>query len=402
MKNVLKLIAILSFLLIVLAGCPDPNNGSNNDGNNTPTTAGTPSNSGETGNGGSTGNGGTQTSSYAITIGTPTGGSISVSAGGQAVNSGAQVTSGATVTITASPQSGYQLQSITATGADSSNITLNGTGNSRTFTMPAQNVTVSASFLVIPTYTLTINSPTNGSISVSVGGQAVNSGAQVQSGTTVTITASPQSGYQVQSITATGANNSTIALTGTGNSRTFTMPAQNVTVSASFIQVYSITAGSGVTVNKTYAAAGETVTITPNPAPSNTNVCLITVSGSNSTVATLASLGDDRTFTMPAQAVSVSAACYAANTVTVSAGHSDVSVSYLDREITIIIDGSDSILVPSGTIVTLYARTYDDYNQSMSVTANGQNVALTDIGNDYYTFTMPNQNVHITVYGVLP
>ncbi|MBE6964911.1 MAG: hypothetical protein E7441_02630 [Ruminococcaceae bacterium] len=51
-----------------------------------------------------------------------------------------------TVTITATPAAGYETESITVTDADSGNVTVVGSENIRTFTMPAKNVTVSATF----------------------------------------------------------------------------------------------------------------------------------------------------------------------------------------------------------------------------------------------------------------
>lgn len=52
---------------------------------------------------------------------------------------------GETITLTISPNSGYALSSIY-----SNDVTLYGSGNSRTFTMPDKNVTINASFYEIP------------------------------------------------------------------------------------------------------------------------------------------------------------------------------------------------------------------------------------------------------------
>ena len=50
-----------------------------------------------------------------------------------------------TVTLTIRPDQGYELSFITATAGDTP-LTLRGTGNIRTFTMPAGNVTINAAF----------------------------------------------------------------------------------------------------------------------------------------------------------------------------------------------------------------------------------------------------------------
>lgn len=90
---------------------------------------------------------------YSVTIGETTNGQISVSPT-------TDVTAGTTVTITATPSEGYKLSTITVTGADETNVELSGTGNTRTFTMPSQNVTVSATFAEIETIEATITSTT--------------------------------------------------------------------------------------------------------------------------------------------------------------------------------------------------------------------------------------------------
>lgn len=88
---------------------------------------------------------------YSVTIGETTNGQISTSPT-------TDVTAGTTVTITATPSEGYKLSTITVTGADETNVELSGTGNTRTFTMPSQNVTVSATFAEIETIEATITS----------------------------------------------------------------------------------------------------------------------------------------------------------------------------------------------------------------------------------------------------
>jgi hypothetical protein len=57
----------------------------------------------------------------------------------------------------------------------------------------------------------------------------------------VTITATPVSGYAVGTITCRTAGGTTIPVTTNGNTGTFTMPAESVTVDATF----TITVGGG-------------------------------------------------------------------------------------------------------------------------------------------------------------
>jgi hypothetical protein len=79
---------------------------------------------------------------YSITIGTFTGGVVTTT------KVPSQATAGETVTLQITPNTGYELEAITAvsTGNQTVTVPLNGTGLTRTFTMPAHNVTVTATF----------------------------------------------------------------------------------------------------------------------------------------------------------------------------------------------------------------------------------------------------------------
>ena len=88
---------------------------------------------------------------YAITILEPENGQITVSA--------TEATANTTITITATPNDGYKLSAVSVKAGDT-NIEVSGTGNARTFTMPAQDVTISATFDVIPTVEAKIESST--------------------------------------------------------------------------------------------------------------------------------------------------------------------------------------------------------------------------------------------------
>jgi hypothetical protein len=70
---------------------------------------------------------------------------------------------GQSVTVTVSPSSGYELDTVSATGA-----TLSGSGNTRTFTMPKSNVTITGSFKAI-FQTQTWNAPGEYSCELPVG-----------------------------------------------------------------------------------------------------------------------------------------------------------------------------------------------------------------------------------------
>ena len=139
------------------------------------------------------------------------------------ISAPASAAAGATVTITGNPFTGYRLNTVTVTkNGGSTTIPVNGTGNSRSFTMPAYAVDVTATFVALPTIT---TSATNGTVNTFPEGFAAE-------GTTVTITATPATNYALSTITVTDANSNNITVT----NNQFTMPNSNVTVTATFVQ----------------------------------------------------------------------------------------------------------------------------------------------------------------------
>lgn len=99
--------------------------------------------------------------------------------------------------------------------------------NSASVTL-TENTTLYALWTV-NSYTITTNAGTGGSLSTSPSGNA-------NFGETVTITVTPDGTHTVGSVSVKDASNNDVSVSGTGNERTFTMPASNVTVSATFNQ----------------------------------------------------------------------------------------------------------------------------------------------------------------------
>ena len=158
---------------------------------------------------------------------------------------------GKTVTLTAKPSSGYVLKSVSvinvATGAA---IATSGgweTGNKVTFTMPASEVRVTPTF-VTDTYSITKSTTTGGSITVA-------SSAKV--GTSVSITATPATGYMLKDIVVKDANNNIIGNDIVKHHRTsltswsFTMPIGNVTVTPNWTKDLSVDGGLYIEMSKT-------------------------------------------------------------------------------------------------------------------------------------------------------
>ena len=133
---------------------------------------------------------------------------------------------GSTVAITATPELGYMVGSYSVYKTDTPSIIVSVSGNG-TFTMPGFAVTISASFVQNDTYyTITLGNVSHGSISASV--------TNAMSGTTISLTATPDNGYSLYSwyVFKTGDMNTTASV----NGNSFVMPAFDVTVMATFVQ----------------------------------------------------------------------------------------------------------------------------------------------------------------------
>lgn len=156
------------------------------------------------------------TTTYIITTETPENGKVTTSA--------TSLAAGKTFTVTASPNDGYVLDTVTVKDANGNVIEPNTDG---TYTMPASNVTVSATFKVKTDvkYSVAYTAPTGeGVVSATIN----PTDATLAEGTNVTVTVTVESGYTA-SLAVDGA---TVTTSTSGNTYTFTfsMPAQAITV----------------------------------------------------------------------------------------------------------------------------------------------------------------------------
>ena len=166
--------------------------------------------------------GGTQ---YNITVNQPQHGTIIVPA---------QAYANGTVTLAATPETGYCLSAWDVKDASNHSITV----TNNMFIMPESDVTVTATF--VQGLQVTLASVTNGSISADP--------LYALQGTTINLTATPATGYEFGSwvVYKTGDPNTTVTVTG----NSFTMPNYPVTVSANFtLGPVEVTIGSGTTNN---------------------------------------------------------------------------------------------------------------------------------------------------------
>lgn len=172
------------------------------------------------------------------------------------------------VTFTANPKSGWQCTGVTA--VDSSNVPIAVTyteGKTKgSFTMPDDDVTVTASFAKI-LYNIDTHNIQHGSIDTYTEGKA-------GVGDNVTLIINPESGWKCTVVKVDGKS---LDYKSGDQYVNFVMPANDVTVTAEFVRVGEIPAGSfAITVNATpteygtvscvdYAQGGNQVTVNITP-----------------------------------------------------------------------------------------------------------------------------------------
>ena len=153
-------------------------------------------------------------------------GKIQFSANGSDPQDSCKAAKGTTVTIFVLPNEGYEIDALAAS-AGGNELTINGSA----FAMPEADVTVSATFKpVIKTYTVAIGTMTGGSVTASPG-------TSVAAGTTVTLNPTADSGYVFDSLTVKDASGNDVLT----QRNAFRMPQSDVTVSAVFKKIYTIT-----------------------------------------------------------------------------------------------------------------------------------------------------------------
>ena len=197
---------------------------------------------------------------------------------------------GETVTITATVPTGKRFVEWTS---ESGSIFADKTSVTTTFTMPAENVTVVATF-EDESYRITV---TNGTTTLDM--------ATYQTEVTVTANAPGDDEYfdkwEVTGITLSDEDLAKSTLT-------FQMPAGNVTFKATYLRVtkYGIVIVDG-TKDKEVAKAGETVTITANPAPTGKVFDKWTCETAGVTIEFASATSSPTTFVMPAREIEIKA-----------------------------------------------------------------------------------------------
>ena len=167
-----------------------------------------------------------------LTWETPENGTIAVTVAGETVESGVEVATGTEVVVTFTPAEGYELETVTLGGEDATTDVVDGV---LTFVMGEEDVELAATFTEIPVIlsTLTWAAPENGTIAVTVDGETVESGAEVEAGTEVVATFTPAEGYELETVTLGGEDVTTDVVDGV---LTFVMGEEDVELAATFAE----------------------------------------------------------------------------------------------------------------------------------------------------------------------
>ena len=135
---------------------------------------------------------------YAVTWAEPENGTLTVTADTGTLQSGATVEAGTSITVTATPDEGYELETLTVGGEAFT--------SGESYVVEA-NTEIVATFAEVPQtmYTVSWAEPVNGTLEVTVGsGITIQSGAVVEAGASITVTATPAEGYQLETLTVGG------------------------------------------------------------------------------------------------------------------------------------------------------------------------------------------------------
>ncbi|MGM9523170.1 MAG: InlB B-repeat-containing protein, partial [Faecousia sp.] len=318
------------------------------------------------------------------------------------------------VTITATPDNGYYVVSVTAQNADGSTVyTVEGTkpatdtpvGDSLTltFAMPAEDLTYTVVYAKIDYSITTVFDATQGSVATEPVGTA-------QLDDIVTVTVTPKEGYELAELSVTYADGekSCILTEIVENVYTFTMPADAVVVTAIFTEITYTTnltiAGEGsATLNGYYtdnmpADYLDTVTVTAAPAEGWELVSIEVDGGKIEVNEELKPEGGAYTFTMPSHDVEITVTfektgygleSYALNFF--EEGHGTVALdpettAYVGDRVIISADPDDGYRVKSVTVI-------DEYGYAVPVSFISGTPGYVEV----WSFTMPAAAVDIYV-----
>ena len=234
------------------------------------------------------------------------------------------------------------------------------------------------------TYTVAVDEDiTNGTVEANV--------SEAAEGDTVTLTVTPADNYKIDTVTYNDGTND-VEITATEGVYSFTMPASDVTVSATFKRVYKIIIADNIqngtlTADKSVAAEGERVTLTATPNEGYEKGQYTTTVTGNVSI----SLSGD-VMTMPACDVIVSIKFVSTDGYKILKSAnvgSTVACTY------------DTYPIPKGGSYTVKVTVWDGYvrGENYSVVINGKDVTNE---NDVYVVENVTEDQTVFVYNVFP
>lgn len=246
----------------------------------------------------------------------------------------AEAAEGTTVTLTVSPAEGYKLDTLAVKDASDGDVELK---EDYTFVMPASNVTVTATFVeqVAPTYDVNVDADIEN-------GTVIANKQTAEKDEKVVLTITPAEGYELEALTVGGVDVTADVQDG---HYTITMGEAAVEVTATFKKINYI-----ITIDSTIANG--TVTA-PATATFGDSVALSVSADAKYELETLTVTRDDtdaevtvtdKTFTMPAANVTVTATFKALPITSAEISWGSLSFTYTDGE-----DGAEGAWSNDGT-----------------------------------------------------
>lgn len=248
---------------------------------------------------------------HKLTITEVNNGTLTVKKGNTTLANEAQVAEGAVITLTAAPAEHYHFDAWTG------DVEVSETEGVYSFTMPTSDATIGVTFEEDTKYHITANVPDGGTYTVKVGdADAVpidgeNEGFDTYAGTKITMTSTADDTHQLQSTPFVVED---AKVSKSGDSYSFTMPNNAVTITAKYTETYPISIADNilngtVTADKSRVSSNSDVTLTLTPEAGykyKESSLVVSVNGSTETKAlTEVNAGKSYKFTMSKPGVTV-------------------------------------------------------------------------------------------------
>ena len=177
---------------------------------------------------------------HTVNISTPNNGSIEVKVDGNTISNGASVEEGKTLSITAMPTTGYELEKISVLVPITGGLSLDKESQTSpmSYMVGQKDLTIAATFKeTAADVTVKINKTGNGSVTVTdvVTGSQIDSGNKVTSGSKIKIVVAPDAGNKITAFSINSADQTPI--TDTGMTVESYQANSNVTIDVTFSEI---------------------------------------------------------------------------------------------------------------------------------------------------------------------